>query len=71
MVTNTLKWVGTAFTLGGAIATSLSLDPLNVILFNLGAFTWLAAAVRMKERSLVVVNSGLLLIYMFGVLLRI
>lgn len=69
-VTSFLKWTGTALTLAGALAVSLQLDPLNVILFNLGAISWLAAAVRMREPSLIAVNGGLLTIYMFGAILR-
>lgn len=71
MVLTILKWLGTAFTLAGAIATSLAIDPLNVYLFNAGAITWLVAAVRMKESSLIVVNAGLLSVYMFGIFYRI
>ena len=70
-MTNLLKWLGTAFTLAGAIATSLALDPLNVYLFNAGAVTWLAAAIRMRESSLIVVNAGLLAVYVFGIFYRI
>ncbi len=69
-MTEILKWVGTALTIAGAIATSLALDPLNVYLFNAGALTWLAAAIRMKEKSLIVVNAGLLAVYIFGVIYR-
>jgi hypothetical protein len=69
-LTNVLKWLGTAFTLAGALATSLALDPLNVYLFNAGAVTWLIAAIRMKESSLIVVNAGLLLIYIYGIIHR-
>ena len=69
-MTEILKWVGTALTIAGAVATSLALDPLNVYLFNAGALTWLAAAIRMKEKSLIVVNAGLLAVYVFGVIYR-
>jgi hypothetical protein len=69
-LTNVLKWLGTSFTLAGALATSLALDPLNVYLFNAGAVTWLIAAIRMKESSLIVVNAGLLLIYIYGIIHR-
>ena len=66
-----LKWLGTAFTILGALLTSLGdWDPLNVIAFNLGAGFWLWAAVRMRELSLIVVNSVLLTIYAFGSILR-
>ena len=70
-MTEILKWVGTALTIAGAIATSLALDPLNVYLFNAGALTWLAAAIRMKEKSLIVVNAGLLAVYLFGIFYRV
>lgn len=56
--------------MAGALATSLALDPLNVYLFNAGAVTWLVAAVRMRESSLIVVNAGLLAIYVYGLIYR-
>jgi len=65
------KWAGTAFTLAGAVATSLAFDPINVILFNLGSLMWLIAAIKMKDTSLIAVNTGLLAIYFLGFLMRI
>jgi len=69
-MTEVLKWFGTALTIGGAVATALVIDPLNVYLFNAGAVTWLWAAIRMKEKSLIVVNAGLLAVYLFGIFYR-
>lgn len=69
-MTEVLKWLGTALTIAGAVATALAIDPLNVYLFNAGAVTWLWAAIRMKEKSLVVVNAGLLAVYLFGIFYR-
>jgi hypothetical protein len=63
-----LKWSATTVTILGAVLTSLNIYPLNVIAFNLGSILWLIFAVRIKENSLVVVNSGLLLVYLFGIL---
>jgi hypothetical protein len=66
-----LKWLGTAFTILGALLTSLSgFDPLNVIAFNLGAVFWLWAALRMRDPALITVNSVLLTIYVMGVIWR-
>ncbi|NBR23296.1 MAG: hypothetical protein EBU08_05870 [Micrococcales bacterium] len=65
------KWAGTAFTLAGAVATALAFDPINVILFNLGSLMWLIAAIKMKDTSLIAVNTGLLAIYFLGFLMRI
>jgi hypothetical protein len=70
MITTVFKWLGTALTVLGAAATSLGLDPLNVYLLNAGALTWLVAAVRMREASLIAVNGLLLLIYVVGTILR-
>jgi hypothetical protein len=70
-MTEFLKWLGTLLTIAGAVATSLAIDPLNVYLFNAGALTWLCAAVRMKEKSLIVVNAGLLTVYLFGIFYRV
>ena len=63
---NILKWVATAITLIGAVLTSLNIYPLNVIAFNIGSVLWLIFAIRIKEPSLIVVNSGLLLVYVLG-----
>ena len=63
---NSLKWVVTAITLIGAVLTSLNIYPLNVIAFNLGSVLWLIFAIRIKEPSLIVVNTGLLLVYVAG-----
>jgi hypothetical protein len=66
-----LKWLGTAFTILGALLTSLGgLDPYNVIAFNLGAVFWLWAAVKMQDSALITVNAVLLTIYVFGAIIR-
>jgi hypothetical protein len=66
-----IKWVATGFTLGGALTTSLGIDPLNIILFNLGSMLFLWWGFLIKERALQVVNGGLLLIYLTGMLMRV
>jgi hypothetical protein len=66
-----LKWLGTGFTILGALLTSLgTYDPYNVLAFNLGAVFWLWAAIQMREASLITVNAVLLTIYLFGSILR-
>ena len=66
-----LKWLGTGFTILGALLTSLGgLDPYNVLAFNLGAGFWLWAAIRMQDSALITVNAVLLTIYVFGSILR-
>ena len=66
-----LEWSATIVTVGAAIATALSIDPLNIYLFNIGSVLWLAWAIRVKRASLVVVNVGLLAVYVYGLIVRI
>lgn len=63
-----LQWSATILTIAGALFTSMNMYPHNVVAFNLGGVLWLMYAVRVKHVSLVVVNTGLLLIYIFGLL---
>lgn len=68
---NVLKWLGTSFTILGALLTSLEgFDPYNVYAFNLGAGFWLWASVRMGDAALMAVNASLLSIYVIGAILR-
>lgn len=66
-----LEWTATAVTVGGAVATALAKDPLNIYLFNVGSLLWLWWAVRTKKLSIAVVNVGLLAVYVYGMLVRI
>lgn len=66
-----LEWLATLVTVGAALATALSIDPLNIYLFNIGSVLWLTWAIRIKRASLVVVNVGLLAVYVYGFIVRI
>lgn len=70
-IANTFKWLGTLVTLMGALATALMVDPLNVYLLNLGAVLFLIWAFMIKEKAMIIVNAGLLLIYMIGLVVRV
>jgi hypothetical protein len=66
-----LKWLGTGFTVLGALLTSLTgFDPWNVYAFNLGAIFWLWASIRMQDAALMAVNASLLTIYVIGSIIR-
>jgi hypothetical protein len=65
-----LEWTATVVTVLGALATALGYDPLNIYLLNVGAILWLIWAVRVKKLSLVIVNAGLLAVYVYGFVLR-
>lgn len=65
-----IKWVATFVTLCGAVATALSFDPLNIILFNIGSFLFLIWGFMIKDKAMITVNSGLLFIYFVGIIVR-
>lgn len=68
MINNFLKWTATVLILVGAGLTSLAIDPLNIYLMNAGTLLWLIWALRIRDKALIVVNAGLLVIYMGGVI---
>jgi hypothetical protein len=65
-----LKWSACAITLAGATATALGSDPLNVLLLNTGAVLYFVWGYRIREWNLMVINGGLILIYLAGLYLR-
>jgi hypothetical protein len=67
---STLKWVATVITLFGALFTSLGIDPLNIILLNIGSFLFFIWGTLIKDKAMISVNAGLLFIYFFGLILR-
>lgn len=67
---NIAKHLALVATLSGALATSLALDPLNIILLNLGAILYLYWSLTVRDWNLVAVNAGLLTIYVIGAIIR-
>ena len=65
-----VKWLATVVTLAGAMATALMFDPLNIYLLNLGAFLFLIWGYMIKDKAMVTVNAGLLIIYFIGIMVR-
>lgn len=62
----TIKWSATFLTILGAIFTSLDMYPWNVVAFNFGSLLWVWFAMLIKEKSLIVANVGLLVVYVAG-----
>ena len=67
---NRIKWIATIITLGGAIATAAMIDPLNIYLFNLGAFLFLIWGYLIRDKAMITVNAGLLVVYIVGLSIR-
>ena len=64
-----LAWTGTAMLIGASILASLNLYPYFVIAFIMSNATWTAIGVLWQEKSLIVLNAVLTLIYIVGILL--
>jgi len=63
-----LRYTATIITLLGALATAFRCDPLNIYMLNAGTMLFLIYSFKIKDLSLIIVNSGLLLIYAVGML---
>jgi hypothetical protein len=70
MINKVLEWSACAVTIAGAACTAANWDPLNIYLLNLGAILYLIWSVRVKIVSLVLINSVLLFIYLYGAAMR-
>lgn len=70
MLNDLVKWTACLATMAGALATTLSVDPLNVFLLTLGGTLYLIWSIRIREWNLIVVNIALLVIYGYGTVLR-
>jgi hypothetical protein len=70
MIDTVLKWLATVVTIAGALTVSHNIDPLNIYLLNLACVVWIAWGWRIREWSIVTVNVSLLLIYAWGLVLR-
>ena len=70
VIANRIKWLATAVTLAGAVFASLNIYPLSAITLNLGSATFLIWAVLIRDRAMITVNLGLLLIYTVGLAIK-
>lgn len=65
-----LEWSATFIAITGAICTVLKIDPLNIVFLNLACVLFSVWAWRIQKMSLLIVNSGLLIVYMAGAVMR-
>ena len=61
-----LKWTATVGTLVGASLTSLDIFPINVYFLTVSTVLWTIWSIKIKENSLIVVNFGMIAIYVIG-----
>jgi len=66
-IVETLKWLGTATLILGTAINGLNFYPEGVLVLALGGAFWLAAAVMVKDRPLIVTNLVMMLTGLVGV----
>lgn len=65
-----LAWVATWALLASATMASFNLYPYYVYGFMISNSIWIIIGMLWKERSLIVMNAGLTLIYIVGILFK-
>lgn len=61
-----LAWTGTIVLLVAATLAAFNFYPIYVFMFCIANGIWVAVGILWKERSLIVLNAGLTLIYLMG-----
>jgi len=69
-IATTIKWTATAVTLSGAVLASLNIYPASALVLNLGSFLFLIWSILIRDRAMITVNAGLLMIYTVGLLIK-
>ena len=64
-----IAWFGTAVLLIAATLAAFNIYPWYVYMFCLANGVWVLVGVLWKEQSLIVLNAGLTLIYLAGLIL--
>lgn len=65
-----VKWTATVVVLAGAVFASLDIYPLSAMVLNTGSFLFLIWAVLIRDRAMITVNAGLLVIYTVGLVYK-
>lgn len=65
-----LKWTATAFICLGALLISLDIYPLGPIVSLCGTALWLVVSIMWREKSLILVNGVVLIIYSVGLITK-
>lgn len=63
-----LAWLGTAVLIIAAAMAAFNLYPFYVYLFCIANSIWVLIGILWKENSLIVLNAGLTLIYIVGLI---
>jgi len=64
-----LAWISTAFLLIAASLAALNIYPYYIFAFIVSNILWVLIGILWREKSLIVLNAGLTIIYVVGLLL--
>jgi hypothetical protein len=64
------KWSATVVVLLGAVLASVGIYPYSAIVLNAGSFLFLIWAILIRDRAMITVNLGLLMIYSIGLTIK-
>jgi hypothetical protein len=64
-----MKWISTVIMLIAAMAIVNDWKPYTIWLLNAGSVSWLITSILWREWSLIAVNSALLAVYGYGLLI--
>jgi|AntRauTorcE11897_2_1112592.scaffolds.fasta_scaffold04700_5 hypothetical protein len=63
-----LAWLATVMLLTSSILAAFNIYPFYVVAFVVSSGMWTLVACLWKEKSLIVVNGGLMIIYILGLI---
>jgi hypothetical protein len=64
------KWSATVVVLLGAVLASVGIYPYSAIVLNAGSLLFLIWAIMIRDRAMITVNLGLLMIYSVGLTIK-
>ena len=61
-----LKWTGCLLAIAGAFCVANRIQPIDICLFNIGSLAFLIWGWRIREYSIVFLNTVMLGLYIYG-----
>jgi hypothetical protein len=65
-MTKTIEWIAVLISIYGAVLTVIGIDPYNIYVLNLGSLLWVIWGFLERKYSIIIVNFGMLSIYVMG-----
>ena len=66
-MTNTIKWIGSIIIIISMILTAANIYPYNLFIAIPGTLAWIYVSFKWNDKSLILMNTIALTIYMLGI----